>query len=239
MKIITNIIIAVLAICNPELLMADNKEVSRQIRDIMVSNQYLYGDYTAATEREAREMAEEMLENNIKEWVVTKKKLRGSQNLVVNNKQSLQTSLSMSRGNMIRVFIYVKKSDIIAGNNAEIISQTPRIPSSTVEPIKSIGTGTKVQKKYPEVVTTIASYTEYKPMAEKIMQFKEQGKITRYARYTSLDKPDMYYLAVYNTAGKVVTVLTPGPTRYNVKTGEIDNVTNYSGCGAIGFIPRK
>lgn len=239
MKIIRIIAIAVLAICSPTLLMADNKEVSRQICDIIVSNQYLYGDHTAATEKEAREIAEEMLEANIREWVATKKKLRGSQNIVVNNRQSLQASLSMSRGNMTRVFVYVKKSDISAGNNTEVIRQTPRVPSATVEPVKTNSTGTNVQKKYPEVVTTIASYTDYKPMAEKIMQYKEQGKITRYARYTSLDKPDLYYLAIYNTAGKVVAVLTPGPTRYNVKTGEIDKVTNYSGCGAIGFIPSK
>lgn len=239
MKIIRIIAIAVIAICSPRLLMADNKEVSRQIRDILVSNQYLYGEHTAATEREAKEVAEEMLENNIKEWVNTKKKLRESQNIVVNNKQSLQTSLSMSRGNFIRVFIYVKKSDIIAGNNTEVIRQAPKMPSATIEPTKNTGAGTKVLKEYPEVVTTIASYTDYKPMAEKIMQFKELGKITRYARYTSLDNPDLYYLAVYNTAGKVVAVLTPGPTRYNVKTGEVDKVTNYSGCGAIGFIPNK
>jgi hypothetical protein len=90
-----------------------------------------------------------------------------------------------------------------------------------------------------ECVNTIASYTEYKPMAEKVMQFRELGKITRYGRYTSLDNPELYYLAIYNTAGQVVAVLTPGPTRYNVKSGEVDKVTNYSGCGAIGFIPSK
>lgn len=239
MKIIKIIAIAILIICSPMLLMADNQEVGKQIRDIMVSNQYLYGEHTAATEKEAKEVAEEMLEKNIKEWVATKKKLRESQNLVVNNKQALQTSLSMSRGNMIRVFIYVKKTDIIAGNNTKVIRQTPSVPSVTVEPVKSVDSGTKVQKTYPEVVTKLASYSDYKPMAEKIMQYKEQGKITRYARYASLDKPDLYYLAVYNTAGKVVAILTPGPTRYNVKTGEIDKVTNYSGCGAIGFIPSK
>lgn len=239
MKVIKIITVIFLLSGTPFLAWADDKEVSRQIRDIMVSNQYLYGEHTAATEKEAKDVAEEILEKNIKEWVATRKKLRGSQNLIVNNKQSLQTSLSMSRGNMTRVFMYVKKSDIIAGNNTEVIRQSPRVPSATVEPVKSTGVGTKMQKKYPEVVTTIASFTDYKPMAEKIMQFKEQGKITRYARYTSLDKPDLYYLAVYNTAGKVVAVLTPGPTRYNVKTGEMDKVTNYSGCGAIGFIPNK
>ncbi len=238
MKIIRIIAAAVLTMCMPSLLMADDKDVGKQIRDIMVSNQYLYGEHTAATEREAKDVAEEILEKNIKEWVATKKKLRGSQNLVVNNKQSLQTSLSMSRGSFVRVFIYVKKSDIMAGNNAEVISQAPRVPSATVEPIKSQA-GTKARLNYPEVVNTIASYTEYKPMAEKVMQFRELGKITRYGRYTSLDNPELYYLAIYNTAGQVVAVLTPGPTRYNVKSGEVDKVTNYSGCGAIGFIPSK
>ena len=46
---------------------------------------------------------------------------------------------------------------------------------------------------------------------------------------------EINYLAIYNKAGKVVAVLTPGDSRINVKTQEADKISNYSGCGAIGF----
>jgi hypothetical protein len=215
---------------------ADDAQIRKEINSIIKSNQYIYGEHTAATEKEAREIAEEILEANIKEWVATKKRFKESANIVINNKKSLSTSLTVSRGNLVRVFLYVKKSDIIAGNNAEIVKQPQNEVKSEVELLEE-----KVINKieYPEVVTTIASYQDYKPMAEKIEQFKEQGKILHYGRYTSLENPESYYLAIYNTAGKVVAVLTPGEIRHNVATGETDRVTNYSGCGAIGFIPSK
>ena len=76
-------------------------------------------------------------------------------------------------------------------------------------------------------------------MADKIKELKAEGKIGHYARYASLEKPEIYYLAIYNTEGKVVAVLTPGGNRINVKTNQPDKVTNYSGCGAIGFTVKE
>jgi hypothetical protein len=211
---------------------AADEDVKKQINNIKKSSSYIYGEHTAATEQEAREMAEEILMENIKEWAATRKRLQGTE-ITINEskKRSLQNSISLSRGKMIRVFVYVKKSDIIAGKKTE----APL--TSTVEPIEPTPTPPKAEprKDYPEVVMTIASYTEYQPMAEKIKELKAAGKILHYARYTALDQPEKYYLVIYNTAGKVVAVLTPGTTRYNVNTGETDRVTNYAGCGAIGF----
>ena len=88
---------------------------------------------------------------------------------------------------------------------------------------------------YPAVVMEIAACTEYTDMANKIKQYQQEGKIGSYARYAQLNKPEINYLAIYNKAGKVVAVLTPGESRINVKTQEADKISNYSGCGAIGF----
>lgn len=234
--IITRILFLFVASLMSLQISADDAQIRKEINNIIRSNQYIFGEHTAATEKEAREIAEEILEANIKEWVATKKRFKESANIVINNKKSLSTSLIVSRGSLIRVFLYVKKSDIIAGNNAEIVIQDQNNINSKVEPLEENTTNKTI---YPEAVTIIASYHDYKPMAEKIVQLKEQGKILHYGRYTSLENPESYYLAIYNTSGKVVAVLTPGEPRHNVATGETDRVTNYSGCGAIGFIPSK
>lgn len=205
---------------------ADDEATKKQINNIKKNQMYIYGEYTAPTEQEAREMAEEILMENIKDWAAKKKRFQGA-DIVVNNRKELQNGMTLSRGKMIRVFLYVKKSDIISGKKSE----DPI--TSSVEPIEP--PIEQPQRTYPETVMIIASFTEYHPMAEKIKELKAQGKILHYARYTSLDKPEEYYLAIYNTAGKVVAILSPGVTRYNVNTGETDRVTNYGGCGAIGF----
>ena len=65
---------------------------------------------------------------------------------------------------------------------------------------------------------------------------KSEGLITHYARYASLTKPEMYYLAIYDRRGTILSVLTNGNPRINVGTGKEDSVVNYKGCGAIGFV---
>lgn len=203
----------------------DNKDVKKRINSIKKSSSYLYGEATASTLEEAKSLSQEILYERINEWVAKRKKLQNSRNIVINNKSEIWTEVSLPRGNMQRSFIYVKKSDIIPANNTEIIKNT-----TTIMPKASA-----VKEIYPEAVTTLCECTEYSDLATKIKYLKTTGKIESYARYASLDNPDNYYLAIYNTAGKVVAILSPGSSRTNVKTGEIDNITNYSGCGAIGF----
>lgn len=211
---------------------AQDESIRKQINSIKKSNAYLYGEATAETEEDAKSIAEDILYHEINEWVAKKKKLKGNSNIFVNNKKEFQTFYSLPRGNMFRSFVYVKKSDIVSGEGyVELIpsaSSKVEIESSKVEEISD-------SPVYPEVVNMIASYSDYYNMADKIKELKASGRIGHYARYASLEKPEIYYLAIYNTEGKVVAVLTPGANRTNVITGKPDKVTNYSGCGAIGF----
>ena len=200
-------------------------EKKKNINNIKKSNLYIYSEVTAPTLEDAKDLAQEALYEKINEWVAAKKKMQNSKNIVINNKNEIYSEVSMPRGNMYRSFLYVKKSDIIAADNTEVIENNSTMVKKVAE----------VKKTLPEVVATLSECTEYNDLATKIKQFKATGKIESYARFASLDKPEEYYLAIYNTAGKVLAVLSPGTTRKNVKTGEIDNVTNYSGCGAIGF----
>ena len=137
----------------------------------------------------------------------------------------------------------MKKSNIQSADNTEVlananpIKEEPKAASkkeqmtSTVE---AIG-----QPAYPELVMQIAACTDYADMVDMLKRCHQEGRVGSYARYAQLTKPEMYYLAIYNKAGKVVALLAPGATRFNVKTGKEDKIANYAGCGAIGFSVKQ
>ena len=223
MRILLSITLCLLALTAAQAGPTD--DVKKEINKIKKSSQYIYAESTAPTEEDARAYAEERLFDEVNKWVSTQKKMKGSANLVVNNRKELWTMLSMPRGtNMYRYFIYVKKKDIIPTDNAVVIANESR---PAVEE--------KLQPVLPEAVNLLAGITDYYAMAEKVKQLKAEGKIEDYGRYASLDDPDECYLIIYNREGKVVAILTPGPERLNVKTNQPDGVANYSGCGAIGI----
>ncbi|MDE6354308.1 MAG: hypothetical protein K2L56_04515 [Prevotella sp.] len=207
---------------------ADNvEEAKKQINSIKKNSQYIYAEATAATESEAKDLAEEMLYEEINTWAANQKKLRNSPTFVVNNKRELWTSMLLPRGNMYRSFVYVRKSDIRPADNTQVIAN----PNPTAAPLQS----SSVSLIVPDAVRELAACTEYTALAEKMQAMKNQGRVKSYARYAQLNNPDACYLAIYNTAGKVVAVLTPGAQRMNISTGQSDGVANYRGCGAIGF----
>lgn len=207
----------------------NNEDLKKQINQIKKNSQYIYAEVTAATEIEAKDLAEEILYSEINEWVAKQKKLSQSPNIVVNNKKEIWTSVSLPRGNMFRSFLYVKKSDIIPVESSEIIENT------TVHPQSENSAPEQKEPAIPRVVQDIANCTEYTDLAMKITKLKESGEVLDYGRYASLERKEDYYMAVYNTNGKVVAILTKGSSRYNVKTGASDSLDNYKGCGAIGF----
>lgn len=205
-------------------------EVKKQIASIKKSGQYIYADGVAATQADASGLAEERLYDEIKKWAASMKKMQGK-SIMVGDTKKFHSSLSLPRGNKFLAFFFVKKSDLTNNNNASV-AVSPQV--SDHNPQQS----SAVQRVWPDAVTTIASYTEYAPMAAKIKELKAAGRIGHYARYGNLERPESYYLVIYDQQGRVLTVLAPGKERINVKTGKNDSLTNYSGCGAIGFVVK-
>lgn len=232
MKTLTTLLAALLTACitAASATAADNNDaLKKEINKIKKSSSYIYSEVTASTEDEARALAEEGLWNEINAWATSQKKLSASSSFLVKNVNERIESFSLPRGNMYRSFLFVKKADITGGDNAEIIANTTtaETPAATSQPAAT--------PSWPAAVNELAKYTEYSTFVDKIQQLKAEGKVSHFARYASLSNPDIYYLAVYNRAGVMVAILSPGESRLNVATGEPDKVANYSGCGAIGF----
>ena len=218
----------------------DTDEAKKKINSIKKNSSYLYAEVTAATADEARSLAEEILYTEINEWAAGQKKLRNSPGLAVNNKQTLWTTMSLPRGNMFRSFIYVKKSDILPVANSEVIANPAAAEDrqATGEEAQP-GLVSTVAPVVPEAVAELMKYADYKPMAERIMRMKAEGKVASYGYYAQLPNPEACYLAIYSREGKLVAFLSPGRERVNLATGKPDKVANYSVHGAVGFIANE
>lgn len=85
---------------------------------------YVFAEATCKTEEEAKAVAEDLFYQSVNEYVATEKKMQGVADVVINDAKSLKNSVVMPRGsNMHRVFIYVKKSDILAVKNPVVMSE--------------------------------------------------------------------------------------------------------------------
>lgn len=120
---------------------------------------YVYAEATCRTEEEAKSIAEDVFLQNINEYVASQKKLRGANNIVVNNQKGLQQTVTMPRGsNMHRVFMYVKKNDIIPADNSVVLSKEEVAKTETPAPKAEA----KVATPTADVTTPKADVAEVK-----------------------------------------------------------------------------
>lgn len=124
---------------------------------------YVYAEATCRTEEEAKSIAEDVFLQNINEYVASQKKLRGANNIVVNNQKGLQQTVTMPRGsNMHRVFMYVKKNDIIPADNSVVLSKEEVAKTETQAPKANTKTEAEVAAPTADVTTPKADVAEVK-----------------------------------------------------------------------------
>lgn len=124
---------------------------------------YVYAEATCRTEEEAKSIAEDVFLQNINEYVASQKKLRGANNIVVNNQKGLQQTVTMPRGsNMHRVFMYVKKNDIIPADNSVVLSKEDVAKTETPAPKANTKTEAKVAAPTADVTTPKTDVAEVK-----------------------------------------------------------------------------
>ena len=93
---------------------------SKKINKIKRNTQYLYAEATMKDADEAYETAVELLNGYIDEYVQSKKKFNSSDNIIIKDMGKNSDKIQMQRGELTRVFVYVKKSDIIPAENSTL-----------------------------------------------------------------------------------------------------------------------
>lgn len=107
---------------------------SKKINSIKRNPSYLYAEATMETEEDAFNTAKEALMTYIQEYIDSKKSLSNANSVIVKDIANRCERMQMMRGDMYRVLVYVKKSDIIPADNSETIdcSNTAVVKDTTV-----------------------------------------------------------------------------------------------------------
>lgn len=95
---------------------------SKQINQIKRSPLYLYAEATMESEEEAQSVAYELLLQQVQEYIASSKSLSAADNVLIKDVKTKGEELTMMRGEMHRVFVYVKKYDIEAVSNTVAVN---------------------------------------------------------------------------------------------------------------------
>ena len=109
------------------------ESTSKQINKIKRDSDYLYAEATMETAEEALSVARELLMQQVQEYIGEKEKLSQAKDVLVKNVNAKSESISMMRGTMFRMFVYVKKSDIEAVKNVTAINTATNTTTVVVE----------------------------------------------------------------------------------------------------------
>ena len=98
------------------------QSTSKEINNIKRNTSYIYAEATMENEADASEVAFELLMQQVQEYIGSKQKLSEADNVLIKDIKTHAESLSMMRGEMHRVFVYVKKSDIEGVMNTTVVN---------------------------------------------------------------------------------------------------------------------
>lgn len=98
------------------------QSTNKEINTIKRNEAYLYAEATIVNEKEAHEVATELLLKEVQNYIDSMPNLNKVDNVLVKDVVARSESLVMMRGEMYRVFVYVKKQDIEGTTNTTIIT---------------------------------------------------------------------------------------------------------------------
>lgn len=222
-------------------------EVRKKINSIKKSQSYLSAEATLDTEEEARKTANELLVTEINEWVKEKRNSEEVKQVVLQDISSCSEHLNMKRGAKVRVFVYVKKRDIVLIKGAGQIVLNENEKGSDLQSMESVAGVMNAGKEDEEAageplpdsqaaLEQVKSAGTMSRMQAVFADLKEKGLIT-YAKYPAEELPESYYLLFYTRAGEVKAVVSAEKGSFvELKTGKKVMPADYSGCGAYWFM---
>lgn len=190
------------------------KEINRVKKNF---SQYIYVEVIDSQEDVALTKARHYLQDEIDEYVSNTKKLRSANSVVALNVK--EQTITMPRGDKYRAFVYVKKADIIPSESKPIETKPVATPS-----------------RREQTINKLLSLKVFSELETNLPQLQTEKKIGHYAKFKHLGEPEKYILVIYNQQGVIEAVLSEGPNRKNLRTGQSDSEKNYKGRGAFGII---
>lgn len=198
---------------------SDNSSLKNQINEIKKNSDFVYIDITQSSEKDALDLAQEQLYQRVNEFIADAKRQGLVKTNTKINKNYPTRTISLPRGNMYRVFLYVSKDQILHNDNSN---------RNSAQMVASIN-------NKQDVITELLRIHTFAEMKQHLAKMKENGVIIDYNKYKELSSPENYTLIIFDNQGNILTLLSEGRQRQNLKTKSYDTLSNYKGCGAIGI----
>jgi len=222
--------LCLLLICSVIAFAQTAEDQKKIINNVKKNDSYIYAETTLADKQEAISLAKELLYQRINEYIAKQKEFRSAKETVVVNQNYVTEEIQLPRANMFRAFVYVKKSDILAVDNATVGSITKEVDTSG-----SLQEAT-AHFSAPNVIDELLTLKTLSQLQERLPQLKKEGKIANFASYNKLSNPEEYIIIIYSQEGEVKAVLSEGRNRTNLVSNTPDNVQNYKNMrGAVGI----
>ncbi len=235
---------------------------SKQINQIKRSPLYLYAEATMENEEEAQSVAYELLLQQVQEYIASSKSLSAADNVLIKDVKTKGEELTMMRGEMHRVFVYVKKYDIeavsntVAVNNntgtavnvpAQGVTTSTSTPLPTVnntaqpaQPAAQQSSGAKVESPLTGwqqmAMVSLLECPDMTAARARLNRLKAEYKIKRYGTADNCPNANEAFWAIFDGNGKLVTILGPGTTqRIEYRNMQYSSLNAYKGMNALWF----
>lgn len=211
---------------------AERIDTLNDINAIKRDTSFIYAESTMKDAVEAQSGAQALLELKLYDWLRSKCPGENVDSLVSESKAHW-LSLLTQRGQYNRIFVYVKKQDVLP---------VVAVPE-TIIAVDSIAADTLavLEEELRPILTTdedtIATIVRFEHIEPYVKSLKADERLVAYGKYATLPQSASCYLFVYDKEGRVVAALrqdTDG-TYFNLRTLDADDVRNYKNCGAIWF----
>ena len=208
----------------------------QEINSIKRNKNCIYAEATMDTEKEASELAQELLVRYIEDYL-KEDSLKGTfSDFVVKDIVGKSEKLSMKRGEMTRVFLYVKKDDIIPAKNLMTLHKKQPMQTSETKPLPAKTKPRAILDNCPRVVAELIKAPTAKDALVVLDRLKNEYKVKRYGSYGDCKDISASYWLILNDDNTICAILSKGQDeRVDFITNTKTSLKAYSGKSAVWF----
>ena len=232
----------------------------KEINEIKSSMDFLYATGTSTVNaEEAANNAKDLIALEIEQWL-KEHSVDDVAGFVAKSRESL-SQIKTQRGNLYRVFVFVKKIDVLpydkgeevmvvdfvntetetfseATSNGQCLEQEESVcevtdPRDSILQTKKEESSVSAQQ-LSDVEKILLNVNTFSALNDFINHGREDGSILNVGSYKTLPTTGICYVFIHNRDGNIPAHIKCVDSRpINIKTGLEDSISNYKGCGAI------
>lgn len=227
---------------------ASAQNEQEKINEIKKNLGFIYATGTSMNSaEEASQMAKDLLADAIGQWL--KDVVEGDFSGYVAKAKINVSEIATQRGQLMRSFVYVRKTDILPLDKDESVMMVTKEVPVKVDTVVVRSANTTAQHKEHIAQQTLPVFTPttaereilavgtFREINQYLVRGSESGRVSAYGKYESGTRlMGKSYLFLFNNEGTVLAVLRKsGDSMINLSTGLTSAISDYGRCGVIWF----